>query len=269
MKRRFLQFDIITIFPDIFENYFNTSIIKRAQQKKLIKIKIHNLRDWARDKHKTVDDKPYGGGPGMIFKAEPIYKAVCSILRISNFQFPVSKQISKFKTQNLKTRIVLLTPAEKQFDQKIAYRYSKLDRLILICGHYEGVDARVKKFVDEKISIGPYVLTGGELPAMVVVDAVTRLVPGVIRKESLEEESFSLKSLTNYKSKLITNIRNSKKFVIRRGADEIYGEYPQYTRPEVLTIKDKYGKIKVLKVPKVLLSGNHQKIKEWRAKKSK
>ncbi len=227
-----LRFDIITIFPEVFENYFNASIIKRAKEKKLIKIKIHNLRDFATDKHKTVDDKPYGGGPGMILKVEPIYKA---IKKIKN---------KKFKIQNSKT--ILLTPNGKQFNQKLAYRYSKLDQLILICGHYEGIDARVEKFVDEKISIGPYVLTGGELPAMVIVDAVTRLIPGVIREESLQEESFTTKD----------------KF-------EILKEYPQYTRPAILTIKDKFGKLKKLKVPKVLLSGNHQKIKEWRMKRLK
>ncbi|MFN3301884.1 MAG: tRNA (guanosine(37)-N1)-methyltransferase TrmD [Patescibacteria group bacterium] len=228
-----LTFHLITIFPNIFNEYFNTSILKRAQDKDLIKIKIYNLRDFATDKHKTVDDRPYGGGPGMILKAEPIYKAIRYIL----------KNLKKNKIEN--SKIILLTPQGKQFDQKIAQRYSKLKDLILICGHYEGVDARVEKFVDEKISIGPYVLTGGELPAMIIVDAVTRLVPGVIRSESLKEE-------TNLK------IENCKL--------KIVGEYPQYTRPAVLTIKDKSGKIKILKVPKVLLSGHHQKIKEWRIK---
>lgn len=221
-----MQFDIITIFPNIFENYFNTSIIKRAQEKKLVKIKVHNLRRWTTDAHKTVDDKPYGGGPGMILKTDILYKAIKGLT----------------KSKNKKSKIVLFTPAGKQFDQKIVHRYSKLDRLILICGHYEGVDARVEKFVDEKISVGPYVLTGGELPAMLIVDAVTRLIPGVIRPKSLEEETFT----------------------VRRRANKASGEYPQYTRPEVFTYKNKSGKIKKLRVPKVLLSGDHQKIKEWR-----
>ena len=261
-----IYFDILTIFPDIFENYFNTSIIKRAQ-KKFIKIKIHNLRDWATDKHKTVDDKPYGGGPGMILKIEPIYKAICSILRNSKI---CPCETSPVGRQNPKSKIILLTPAGKQFDQKIAQRYSKLDRLVLICGHYEGVDARVEKVIKnlklkiENLSIGPYVLTGGELPAMIVVDAVTRLIPGVIRPESLKEETFT----TNYKSKYkYTNIRNSyihTKFVISRGAGEACGEYPQYTRPATLTYKDQSGRLKKLSVPKVLVSGNHYKIKEWR-----
>jgi len=253
-----LEFDIITIFPEVFKEYFSISIIKRAQKKKLIKIKFHNLRDFTTDRHKTVDDKPYGGGPGMILKADIIYKAVAALRK--------SQINPKSKIQN--SKVVLLTPVGKQFNQKIARRYSKLDHLILICGHYEGVDARVEKFVDEKVSVGPYVLTGGELGAMIIVDAVTRLVPGVIKKESLKEETFSLKSPTNYESKLITNIRNSKKFVIRR-RERSDREYPQYTRPAVLTIKDKSGKIKILKVPKVLLSGNHRKIREWRLKKLK
>jgi len=222
-------FDIITLFPEIFENYFNTSIIKRAQ-KKFIKIKIHNLRRWATDKHKIVDDKPYGGGPGMILKADIIRKAI--------------ETLRKSKSKNEKVKIILLAPDGKQFNQKIAYQYPKLDRIILICGHYEGVDARVEKFIDEKISVGPYILTGGELPAMIIVDAVTRLIPGVIRKESLDEETFSIYKETKKMS----------------------SEYPQYTRPAVLTYKDKFGRLKKLSVPKVLLSGNHQKIKEWKSK---
>ena len=241
-----MQFDIITIFSEVFDTYFNTSILKRAQRKKLIKIKIHNLRRWACDKHKTVDDTPYGGGPGMILKVEPLWRAISTLSKTKNKK-------SKIKNTNEKTKkqkIILLTPKGKQFDQKMAQRLSKLDRIILICGRYEGVDARVEKFVDEEISVGPYVLTGGELPAMLIVDAVTRLVPGVIKPGSLQEESFS--------------IGNSKRFVIRREVGEACCEYPQYTRPEVFTYKDKSGKIRKLKVPKILLSGNHKKITEWR-----
>ncbi len=218
------QFDIITIFPDIFENYFNTSIIKRAQDKKLIKIKIHDLRRWTVDKHQTVDDRPYGGGPGMILKVGPIYKALKHIKR--------TRRLNKNKQ-----RVVLLTPQGKPFNQKLARSFSKLNQLILICGRYEGVDARVDKLVDEKISVGNYVLTGGELPAMILVDAVARLAPGVIKQESLQEESFGTSGMTV--------------------------EYPQYTRPEAFTYKDKSGRIKKLKVPKILRSGNHQEIKKW------
>ncbi|MDD3101678.1 MAG: tRNA (guanosine(37)-N1)-methyltransferase TrmD [Patescibacteria group bacterium] len=220
-----MKFDILTIFPDIFENYFNASIIKRAREKKLIKIKVHNFRSFTADKHKKVDDKPYGGGPGMILKIEPLYNALTKL-----------KFFSKTKNQ----KIILFTPEGKKFDQKMARRLSKLERIILICGRYEGVDARIDKFIDEKISIGDYVLTGGELPAMILVDAITRLIPGVIRQESLKEESF--------------------------GDSELTTEYPQYTRPEVFTFKDKFSKIKKLIVPKELLSGNHQKIEKWRQK---
>lgn len=245
-----MKFDIITIFPEVFTPYFNTSIIKRAQQKALIKIKIHNLRNWTTDKHRTVDDKPYGGGPGMVLKFLPIYQAIRNLSKIKN---------KKQKIKN-KGKIVLLTPAGKQFNQKMAQRYSKLNQIILICGHYEGVDARVEKFVDEKISVGPYVLTGGELPAMMIVDAVTRLIPGVIRKESLAEETFSM---------MVPRQARGARFSSQIKDLEKIGEYQQYTRPAVLTISDKYGKIKILKVPKVLLSGNHQKIRQWRIKKTR
>ena len=231
-----MRFDVITIFPQIFDSYFSESILKRAQKKGLIKIKIHNLRDFTKDKHKTVDDKSYGGGPGMILKVEPIYKAV--------------KYIKRDKRQSSKKqKVVLLTPKGKQFNQRMARRFSKFDRIILICGRYEGVDERMTKFVDAQISVGPYVLTGGEIPAMIIVDAVTRLIPGVIKKESLEEESFSIQN-TKYK------IQNTNL------------EYPQYTRPEVFGYKAKSGKIRRLKVPKVLLSGDHRKIREWREKHS-
>ncbi|MBU3923053.1 tRNA (guanosine(37)-N1)-methyltransferase TrmD [Patescibacteria group bacterium] len=212
-----MKFNIITIFPEIFDSYFNESIIKRAQDKKKIKINIHNLRDYTKDKHRSVDDKPYGGGPGMVMMVEPIYKAI--------------KKIKKGKA-----KVILFSPKGKTFDQKMANRYSKLDNLIMVCGRYEGVDERVKKFVDEEVSIGDYVLTGGEIPAMIVTDAVTRLIPGVIAMESLKEESFSLEK----------ELRDAKY------------EYPQYTRPE---------NFNNLKVPKVLLSGNHKKIKQWRLDK--
>lgn len=213
-----MKFNIITIFPEIFNSYFNESIIKRAQKRKLINIKIHNLRDYTNDKRKTVDDMPYGGGPGMVMMVEPIYKAV--------------KKLKKEKN----TKVILFSPKGKKFDQATAKRFSKLDNLIMICGRYEGVDERVAKYIaDEEVSIGDYVLTGGEIPAMIVVDAVTRLIPGVIAKESLNEESFSIKKQKDL-------------------ANENY-EYPQYTRPE------KFGK---WSVPKVLLSGDHKKIEEWR-----
>jgi len=217
-----MRFEIVTIFPHIFDSFLKTSIIKRAKDKKLINIKIHDLRKWSTDRHRTIDDKPYGGGPGMIFKIDTVYKAL--------------KSLNKGKQK--KQLIVLLTPKGKQFDQKMAKRLSKKDRIILICGRYEGFDHRIKKFVDEQISIGPYILNGGEVPAMTLIEATTRLLPKVIREESLKEESFGF-------------LKNKS-------------EYPQYTRPEVFTYKDKSGNVKTLKVPKVLLSGNHAKIKEWK-----
>jgi len=213
-------FDILTIFPEAFQSYFNTSILKSAQERKLIKIRIHNLRKWTFDRHQTVDDRPYGGGAGMILKIEPIYRAL--------------KDLKKLKP---KPYIILLSVRGKNFNQETARRLVKKRRIILICGHYEGVDQRVADYlVDEEISLGDFILTGGEIPAMAIVDAVSRLVPKVIKKESLEEESFSPK------------MKNKK-------------EYPQYTRPAIFKI----GR-KTLKVPKVLLSGDHKKIAQWRQK---
>ncbi|MBU4512829.1 tRNA (guanosine(37)-N1)-methyltransferase TrmD [Patescibacteria group bacterium] len=209
-----MKFDIITIFPKIFDSYFNESIIKRAQKKKKIKIKAHDLRDYTTDKHKTVDDKPYGGGVGMVMKVEPVYRAL--------------RAIKKAKKQK-SNRTILFTPAGKTFNQNMARRLTKYKRITMVCPRYEGHDARIEKLVDEKISIGDYILTGGEIPAMIVVDAVTRLLPGVLGKdESIKDESFS---------------------------QEGYIEYPQYTRPE---------NFKNMKAPKVLLSGHHKKIAEWK-----
>ncbi len=218
-----MQFDIITIFPNIFASYFNESILQRAQKNKIININIHNLRDYTTDKHKTVDDRPYGGGPGMVMKIEPIYKLLKAIIKKSA------------KGGTGKTKIILLAAKGKTFNQATAKRYSKLDQLILICGHYEGIDERVTKYIDEEISIGNYVLTGGEIPAMVVTDAVTRLLPGALGDaDSTKEESFS------------KNLQ--------------YLEYPQYTRPE---------NFKGQKVPKILLSGNHRAIATWKKNHSR
>ncbi len=225
-----IKFDIITIFPEIFDSYFNESIIKRAQKNKLIRIKIHNLRNWSEGKHKQVDDRPYGGGPGMILMVQPIAKALRSL----------KQRNIKIKKQ----RIIMLTPAGKKFTQREAERLAKYDRLVLLCGRYEGFDARIDELVDEKISIGDYVLAGGELPAMVITEAVARQIPGVIGHEhALDEETFS--------------------------KDLDYIEYPQYTRPEVFRIKNQELRIKNLKVPKILLSGNHAEIKKWRQKMAK
>jgi len=239
-----MVFDIITIFPQIFDSYFDESILSRAQKKNLIKINIHNLRDYTLNKHKKVDDKPYGGGQGMILQVEPFYRALSKI--------KMQKSKCKMTNQNVKlaakTKTIMLTPAGKTLDQKMAMKLSKLDNIILLCGRYEGFDARIDKIVDEKISIGNYVLSGGELPAMVLVEAVSRLIPGVLgHSHSAEDDTFSV--------------------------DKDYVEYPQYTRPAEFQIsnskcqiksKIQMSKIKTLRVPKILLSGDHKKIEEWK-----
>lgn len=198
----------------MFKGPFEESIIKRAQEKGLVEIKIHNLRNWAKDKHNTVDDRPYGGGVGMVLMVEPIYSA-----------------LQELRAE--KSKVILLDAGGKTFNQQKARELSKSEHLIFIAGHYEGVDQRTKDhLVDEEISIGDYVLTGGELPTMVVIDSVVRLIPGVLEKEDATKyESFTENLL----------------------------EYPQYTRPE-----DFRG----WKVPEVLLSGNHKEIEKWRKEKS-
>lgn len=201
----------------MFDGPFKESIIKIAQEKGIIEINIHNLRGWAKGKHKQVDDKPYGGGKGMVLMIEPIYDA-----------------LNDLKTKG--SKVILLTPQGEVFDQKKARVLSKEKHLILIAGHYEGVDERVRlHLIDEEISIGDFVLTGGELPAMVVTEAVARLVTGVLEKEATKVESFSKV--------------NGNKLL----------EYPQYTRP---------ASFKGWEVDKVLMSGNHKEIKKWRKEKA-
>lgn len=246
-----MRFDIITIFPKAFDSYFNQSIIWRAQAKSFIKINAHDLRDFTRNRRKTVDERPYGGGAGMVMQVGPIFKAVNAI-----------KQKAKNKKQKIK--VILFSAKGKKFDQRMAEKFSKLDQLIMICGHYEGVDERVAKYIaNDEISIGDYVLTGGELPAMLVVDAVTRLIPGVIKAESLREESFSLQDRSGGELK----IKNPASVEATAGKQKlkIIGEYPQYTRPEIF--EPKKG-IK-WRAPKILLSGNHKKIADWRQEHSK
>ncbi|MFA5127109.1 MAG: tRNA (guanosine(37)-N1)-methyltransferase TrmD [Patescibacteria group bacterium] len=218
------KFDILTIFPNSLDSYFDCSIIKRARDKKLIDIRMHDIRAASTDKRKTVDDTPYGGGPGMVIKIEPVYKTL--------------KKIYKIKSK--KTRVILLTPRGATLNQNKVKQLAKYERIVLIAGHYEAIDARIDKFIDEKISLGNFVLTGGELAAACVVDSVSRLVKGVVGKEeSIADESFSVYD------------KKEKKFNI---------EYSQYTRPE---------NFRGLKVPKVLLSGNHKLIREWRQKQTK
>jgi tRNA (guanine37-N1)-methyltransferase len=225
-----MRFDIITIFPKAF-SYLNESIIKRAADKKLLEIHIHDLRAFAHDKHRRVDDRPYGGGAGMVMKVEPIYRAVEHIKKITARK--------KYK----KTRIILLAAKGKRFVQKKGRQMAHYEHIIFICGHYEGVDERVAGHIaDEELSIGDYVLTGGELPAMVALDAIVRHIPGVIKKASLEQESFG----------------------VHKGRG-VGLEYPHYTRPEsFISNGNKNKKMKPWVVPKVLLSGDYAKIEQWK-----
>ncbi|HOR02280.1 MAG TPA: tRNA (guanosine(37)-N1)-methyltransferase TrmD [Candidatus Woesebacteria bacterium] len=222
-----MKIDVLTLFPKMFDSPFGESIVKRAIKNKIIELKIYNLRDWAIDSYGTVDDKPFGGGVGMLIRPEPVYEAL--------------KKIKSEKKTN-KRKIVLMSARGKKFTQEMAENWSKLDNLIIIAGHYEGFDQRIADFmVDEEISIGDYVLTGGELPAMVVIDAVTRLLPGVLGKdESSSQESWSEIEIDGKK------IRTK--------------EYPQYTRPREFMGKS---------VPKVLVSGDPKKIKAWQIEQIK
>ena len=210
-----MKIDIVTLFPEMFAGVFEASIIGRAREKGLLEINLHNLRDWAIDKHKTVDDTPYGGGAGMVIKVEVMDRCLTDLLssssrnppraelrhrgsrinksklQITNYKLREKNNEAKSKTQVLKT--ILMTPQGRTFDQKKAREMAKLDHIVLICGHYEGFDQRIHDYlVDEELSIGDFVLTGGEIPAMAVVDAVARLVPGVIKEESHMNESFSV-----------------------------------------------------------------------------
>jgi len=247
-----MKFHIITIFPEVFYPYLETSIIGRAKKRGLVDFDMVNLRDFTNDKHRSVDDVPFGGGAGMILKVEPIYKAV-NQLRITNYELrnagigcanPRKKKVEA-KGNRDGSKIILLSAKGKKFTQQKARELSQLENIVLICGRYEGVDERVAEHIaDEEISIGDYVLTGGELPAMVITDAITRLIPGVIAEESLREESH-----INYQ--LSMNNEQSKKRNL---------EYPQYTRPAVF----KTDEGEEWKVPDVLLSGNHKEIEKWR-----
>lgn len=216
-----MHISILTLFPEMFTGPFDYSIVKRAQEKGLVTLSLVNIRDFATNAYKTVDDHPYGGGVGMVMRVDIIDKALRRTIN------------SKQKTT---TRVVLLDPKGKTFDQTKARELSKLDHLILICGHYEGVDERVKSLVDQSLSIGDYVLTGGELPAMVITDSIVRLLPGVLKDEATSSESFSI-----HLPSAIFHLPIL--------------EYPQYTRPEVY---------KGMSVPATLLSGDHKKIEHWK-----
>ena len=203
-----MKIDILTLFPDMFHGVLNDSIIKRARDKGLIDIEVHNFRDYSPFKNKQVDDYSYGGGAGMILMCEPIFLAI--------------EDLKKEYTE-----VIMLTPSGSTFNQSMAYEFSKKKHLILLCGHYEGFDERIKTIVDREVSIGDFVLTGGEVPAMAMVDAITRLIPGVINEESLENETFN---------------------------DDLV-DFPVYTKPATFRGMD---------VPEVLLSGHHANINKWR-----
>jgi len=232
-----MKFNVLTIFPELVSHYCSASILGRAQAEGRMKVATVNPRDFTKDKHRTVDDTPYGGGPGMVMMAEPIFLALQSLDAIPFRQSSGWEKVKKIFTGKMKTkkRTVLLSPRGRQFDQRLAEQWSKLDELTLVCGRYEGIDQRVvDHLVDEEVSVGPYVLAGGELGAMVIVEAVSRLLPGVLgNEESLVAESHSL---------------------------DLSAEYPQYTRPV-----DFQGH----KVPEVLLSGNHVEINKWRKEQSR
>jgi tRNA (guanine37-N1)-methyltransferase len=203
-----MKIDILTLFPEMFDGFLNTSIIKRARDLGKVDINVHNFREYSTDKHGRVDDYPYGGGAGMVLMCEPIFRAVEAI-----------------KTDE--SKVIMLSPSGKVFKQSVAIDLSREKHLILLCGHYEGFDERIKTIVDMELSIGDYVLTGGEVPSMVITDTVTRLIPGVITGASLDSESFN----------------------------DGYLDYPNYTRPE---------EFRGMRVPEVLLSGHHKNIEKYR-----
>ena len=228
-----MRIDVITIFPDLFPPYFNESLLKRAQTAGLLEFRVHNLRDYSNDRHQKVDDRPYGGGPGMILKAEPIIRCLTALSS--------SRKRGSRKNKKQNIRVIALDPAGKQLTQTMAKRLAKYDQLVLLCGRYEGFDARVAKLVDEELSLGDFVLAGGELPALVMVEAIARHVPGVVgHPDALREETFA--------------------------GDLTATEYPQYTRPAEFRPAGKRGP--VWKVPKVLLSGDHKKIASWRQRQT-
>ncbi|MBE0700083.1 MAG: tRNA (guanosine(37)-N1)-methyltransferase TrmD [Acholeplasmataceae bacterium] len=204
--------DIVTIFPEFYETFLNTSIIKRAIELKQVEIKTHYLRSYSHNKHKNIDDTPYGGGVGMLMTFPPFYDVI-------------------HKLKKPDSKVIMLSPQGKLFNQKKAIKLAKEHHIILLCGHYEGIDARVEQFIDEEISIGDYVLTGGEIPAMIITDTITRLLSGVIHKDSSKEDSLQNGLL----------------------------KFPQYTKPETY---------KGVSVPEILRSGNHQLIENWRKEQS-
>jgi tRNA (guanine37-N1)-methyltransferase len=225
-----MKISILTLFPEMFIGPFDHSIIRRAKEKNLLEIEFINIRDFGIGKHKVIDDAPYGGGTGMIMRADVLAKAIRSCHSERNV----------VESRNLipSQKTILLSASGQTFNQQKAKQLSKLDHLILLCGHYEGVDERIKKYIDEEISIGDFILTGGEIPSMLITDSVARLITGTLKEDATAHESFSLKG----------------------NALETYLEYPHYTRPPVF---------EDMPVPEILLSGNHKKIHDWQMKKAR
>lgn len=226
-----MKIDILTLFPKMFTGPFDESIIKRAQEKEIIEINIHNLRKWTTDKHKTVDDRPFGGGAGMVLKVEPVYRA------LKELNPPLSPL-----GRGEKGNVILMTPQGKKLEQNLSKKFSTQSHLIIICGHYEGIDERIRtNLADYEISIGDYVLTGGELPSMVFIDSIVRLIPGVVGKE----ESIQTESFQEVEGKTLL-------------------EYPQYTQPAEFETDEgeKWS------APEILLSGHHANIERWRKEES-
>jgi tRNA (guanine37-N1)-methyltransferase len=222
-----MKFDILTLFPESF-SYLDSSMLKRGKEKGLLEIRIHNLRDWATDKHGTVDDHPFGGGVGMLIKVEPVYRAL--------------KDLGVYPNRDEKTKVFLTSPKGSLWTQKRAVNSKDyIDRIVLICGHYEGFDHRITdNLIDEEISIGNYILSGGELPAMIVIDSIARLIDGVLGNSESPKQETSFE-------------------------EEVYPEHPQYTRPSVFKTDEgeEWG------VPEILLSGDHAKIANWKANPTK
>jgi tRNA (guanine37-N1)-methyltransferase len=219
-----MKIDILTIFPEMFKGPLTESLIGKATKKKILKINIVNIRYFSRDKHKKVDDKPFGGGHGMVMKPEPLYDAIKSA--------GVRKKNSAYKNPYTKPCVIYMSPQGRILNDSVVKIFAKFKQLVIVCGHYEGVDERIMNYVDEEISIGDYILTGGEIPAMVLVDSIARMLPGVVKeKSSVKNDSFHNGLL----------------------------DYPHYTRPAVF---------KSHKIPEVLLSGDHKKISEWRAEEA-
>jgi len=226
-----MKISILTLFPEMFQGPFDYSIIKNAKDKKKVEIEFVNIRDFGIGRHKVVDDKPYGGGHGMIIRVDVLDKAISKTRGLPAIPMSSGRQVQAGKNPDESgQKIILLSPHGKTFNQEKAYELSKFHHLILVCGRYEGIDERAKKYIDEELSIGDFVVTGGEIPAMLVTDAIVRLIGGVLKKQVTSSESFSP-----------------------------FLEYPQYTKPSAYKNQN---------VPSVLLSGDHGKVEKWRKKES-